>query len=92
MSNQDSIWPVATEPPVLESSWPPLRQTTLTGVPFALMPRAFASASLSGNSESCSPWVSRVGAWMWFRTPAGLACAISVRIAAFGLPVRAASW
>ena len=52
---------VASSPPRDESSWPPRRHTTLTGVPFAAMPRAFASASLSGNSESCSPWVSRVG-------------------------------
>ena len=45
---------VPVPPPV---SWPPVRQTTFTGVPVAAIPLAFASASLSGNSESCSPWL-----------------------------------
>ena len=49
-------------------SWPPDRQITLTGVPWAAIPRALASASVSGNSESCSPWMSSVGAVIEART------------------------
>ncbi len=53
-------------------SWPPPYQTTLTGVPCAAIPRALASASDSGNSESASPWTSRVGAVIRSSTVAGL--------------------
>ena len=62
-------------PPV---SCPPVRQSTDTGVPCAAMPRALASASLKGKSESCSPWVSRVGAAMRFNTLTGLDCCSKV--------------
>ncbi len=73
-------------------SWPPLNQTTFTGVPFAAIPRAFASASLSGNSESASPWMSRVGAEIRFSTLEGLERASSESIADVGRPVTAAPW
>ena len=60
--NHESAALVTVPPPTELSSCPPWRQTTFTGVPCAAMPRALASASDKGNSESCSPCVSSVGA------------------------------
>jgi len=71
-------------------SCPPERQIIFSGMPFAAIPLAFACACPRGKSESCSPWLSRVGAVIRLSTPAGLEAARSDRIDASGSPVVAA--
>ena len=73
-------------------SWPPANQTTLTGVPFAAMPRALASAWPRPNSESWVPWTSRVGASIRSSTPAGLLRSSTAAISGVSVPVAAAVW
>ena len=90
-SNQANAADSATSVP-LPVSCPPRRHSTDTGVPCAAMPRALASASLSGNSESCSPWVSSVGASMRLSTPAGLDWSSRVRIDGSGSLPWARFW
>ena len=71
-------------------SWPPDRQMTCTGVRLAAIPLALASASESGNRESCSPWISSVGAAMCVSTLAGLDAPSSACVVASGCPACAA--
>ncbi len=78
----------ASEP---EESWPPVYQTIFTGVPLAAMPRAFASASVSGKSVSASPWMSSVGAVIRSRTDAGLDRSSRAAVSGESRPVVAAS-
>ena len=67
-------------------------QTTFTGVPFAAIPRALASACPRPKSESWVPWISRVGASIRFRTPAGLLRSRTAAISGVSVPVAAAVW
>jgi hypothetical protein len=71
-------------------SWPSPSQTSRTGVPAAAIARALASASESGNSESYSPWISRVGAVIRLSTRAGLDAASRSSRRWDGRPVLAA--
>ena len=69
-----------------DESWPPANQTTFTGVPFAAMPRALASAWPRPNSESWVPWISRVGASIRSSTPAGLLRSSTAAISGVSVP------
>jgi hypothetical protein len=66
-----------------------VNQVTRTGVPVAAIPRAFASASESGKSESASPWTSSVGAAIRGRIDSGLERRRSAICADVALPVVA---
>jgi hypothetical protein len=66
-----------------------VNQATRTGVPVAAMPRAFASASDSGNSVSTAPWTSSVGALIRSSTVAGLDRRSRASAAASGVPLAA---
>ena len=83
---------LVSSPVDVPPSCPPERQMTLTGVPVAAIPRALASASPSGNKESCWPCDSRVGAVIRFKIDFGLDAASSASIWASGTPVWAACW
>ena len=93
-SNQPATWSrrsAVTRSEAWESC-PPAYQTTLTSVPFAAIPRALASACPRPNSESWVPWISRVGASIRSRTPAGLLRSSTAAISGVRVPVAAAVW
>ena len=83
---------VGGDPSEAGASWPPANQTTCTGVPFAAIPRALASAWPSPKSESWVPWTSSVGAVIRSSTPAGLLRSSTAAASGVSVPVAAADW